>query len=78
MKNFLSRAFTTAKHRVMIVSAKGGVGKSTTTVNLAAALVTRGLKVGIFDADIHGPNIPALLGISQRALSYYLSKYGLG
>jgi ATP-binding protein involved in chromosome partitioning len=66
LKNFLSRAFTTVKHRVMVVSAKGGVGKSTTTVNLAAALVARGLKVGIFDADIHGPNIPALLGIRQR------------
>jgi ATP-binding protein involved in chromosome partitioning len=66
VKNFLSRAFTTAKHRVMVVSAKGGVGKSTTTVNLAAAMAARGLQVGIFDADIHGPNIPALLGISQK------------
>lgn len=67
MKNFLSRAFTTAKHRVMVVSAKGGVGKSTITVNLAAAMSARGLKVGIFDADIHGPNIPALLGIRQKS-----------
>jgi len=66
MKNFLSRAFSTAKHRVMVVSAKGGVGKSTMTVNLAAALAARGLKVGIFDADIHGPNVPALLGIRQK------------
>ncbi|MBZ0290775.1 MAG: Mrp/NBP35 family ATP-binding protein, partial [Anaerolineae bacterium] len=66
MKNFLSRAFTTAKHRVMVVSAKGGVGKSTMTVNLAAALTARGFKVGIFDADIHGPNVPALLGIRQK------------
>jgi ATP-binding protein involved in chromosome partitioning len=66
MKNIFSRAFTTAKRRLMIVSAKGGVGKSTTTVNLAAALAARGLKVGIFDADIHGPNIPALMGITQR------------
>ena len=65
MKNFLSRAVTTAKQRVMVVSAKGGVGKSTITVNLAAALTAQGLKVGIFDADIHGPNIPALLGIKQ-------------
>lgn len=66
MRNFLSRALTTAKHRLMVVSAKGGVGKSTITVNLAAALKARGMNVGIFDADAHGPNIPALLGIRQR------------
>lgn len=65
MKNAFSRARTTANYRLMVISAKGGVGKSTMTVNLAAALTARGLKVGIFDADIHGPNIPALLGITQ-------------
>jgi ATP-binding protein involved in chromosome partitioning len=65
MQNIFSRVRTTARHRLMVISAKGGVGKSTVTVNLAAALAARGLKVGIFDADIHGPNIPALLGIRQ-------------
>lgn len=62
----LSRALSTANRRLMVVSAKGGVGKSTTTVNLAAALTARGKRVGIFDADVHGPNIPALLGVTQK------------
>lgn len=61
-----TRLMSTVKYRVMVISAKGGVGKSTTTVNLAAALTARGHKTGIFDADIHGPNIPALLGIHRR------------
>ena len=55
-----------ARYPLMMISAKGGVGKSTMTVNLAAALTARGKKVGIFDADLYGPNIPALLGIRQR------------
>jgi ATP-binding protein involved in chromosome partitioning len=65
LPNFNSRAFTTARHRLMVISAKGGVGKSTITVNLAAALKAHGLHVGIFDADVYGPNIPALLGVNQ-------------
>jgi len=65
MNNPFNRARATAKYRLMVISAKGGVGKSTITVNLAAALTARGLKIGIFDADVHGPNIPALLGITQ-------------
>jgi ATP-binding protein involved in chromosome partitioning len=62
-----SRVMTTVSRRLMVVSAKGGVGKSTVTVNLAAALLARGRRVGIFDADVHGPNIPALLGVRRRA-----------
>jgi ATP-binding protein involved in chromosome partitioning len=59
-------ARASVKYALMMISAKGGVGKSTMTVNLAAALMARGKKVGIFDADLYGPNIPALLGIRQR------------
>lgn len=60
-------ARASARYTLMMISAKGGVGKSTMTVNLAAALTARGKKVGIFDADLYGPNIPALLGIRQRS-----------
>lgn len=56
------------KYKIVIGSGKGGVGKSTVTVNLAAALLKMGYKVGILDADITGPNIPKLLGIEGTKL----------
>lgn len=48
-----------------VASGKGGVGKSSVTVNLACALADRGLRVGIVDADVHGFSVPALMGITQ-------------
>lgn len=50
------------RYKLFIMSGKGGVGKSSVTVNTAAALASRGFKVGILDVDIHGPSVPNLLG----------------
>ena len=54
------------KHKVAVISGKGGVGKSTVTVNLAAAFALHGKHVGILDADIHGPSVPRLLGLTGQ------------
>jgi len=51
---------------VAVASGKGGVGKSTTAVNLALGLAANGLKVGLLDADIYGPSVPRLLGLSGK------------
>ncbi len=71
------------KHVIAVASGKGGVGKSTTAVNLALALQAIGLKTGIFDVDIYGPSIPTLLGVTEKPIQSEdkkiipIIKYGL-
>lgn len=55
--------------KILVMSGKGGVGKTTVTVNLANALVDMGCTVGILDTDIHGPNVAKMLGCEEAALS---------
>jgi len=56
------------KHKIVVLSGKGGVGKSTVAVNLAMALHLAGKKVGLLDVDIHGPSIPTMLGLEGRQI----------
>jgi ATP-binding protein involved in chromosome partitioning len=58
------------KHLVVVGSGKGGVGKSTVSVNLAVALARQGAAVGLLDGDTYGPSVPLMLGIRKRGESY--------
>ncbi|GAB4112172.1 MAG: Mrp/NBP35 family ATP-binding protein [Candidatus Caldatribacteriota bacterium] len=56
------------KHKILVLSNKGGVGKSAVAVNLACSLSERGFKVGILDADLHGPSVAKMLGFEGKRL----------
>lgn len=64
----ISSTLDKIRYKLFIMSGKGGVGKSSVTVNTAAALAARGYKVGILDVDIHGPSVPNLLGATGLGL----------
>ncbi len=57
------------KHKILVLSGKGGVGKSTVAVNLAAALAMAGKQVGLLDVDVHGPSVPKLLHLEGTPIS---------
>jgi ATP-binding protein involved in chromosome partitioning len=59
LKNVLSKI----KYKLIVMSGKGGVGKTSVSVNLGIALANRGFKVGIMDVDLHGPDVPRMLGL---------------
>ncbi len=65
----LAKEIPGVKHILVVSSGKGGVGKSTTAVNLAGAFQSMNLKAGILDGDIYGPSLPRLLGINQKPTS---------
>ena len=67
-RRLLRHRMSKIKHKIAVISGKGGVGKSTVTVNLAAAFALRENRVGILDADIHGPSVPRILGLTGQRI----------
>lgn len=66
----ISSFLQNVKHKLVVMSGKGGVGKSTIAANLAVGLSKSGFKVGLLDADIHGPSIAGMLGLTGHKLNY--------
>ena len=62
----IKRNLSQIKHKIMVLSGKGGVGKSTVSAYLALALSERGHEVGLLDSDFHGPSIPKILGLEDK------------
>lgn len=62
-ENAITRSLGKIKHKILVMSGKGGVGKSTVSVNLALALANRGHRVGLMDVDIHGPDVVRMLNL---------------
>jgi ATP-binding protein involved in chromosome partitioning len=66
--NRLRERMSRIDHKLIVISGKGGVGKSTVSVNVAYGLAAKGSKVGLLDVDMHGPNIAKMLGIENNRL----------
>jgi len=67
-KQKLEARLSRIRRKIVVLSGKGGVGKSTVAVNLAVMLMMEGKKVGLLDTDIHGPSIPTMLGLESAPL----------
>ncbi len=72
----LSNGIPGVAHVIAVSSGKGGVGKSTVSVNLATSLALEGARVGLLDADIYGPNIPTMMGVTENPKLYVDSEKG--
>jgi len=64
----VTRRLETIRNRVLVFSGKGGVGKSTVSANLGLAFARKGLKVGLLDVDIHGPNLAKMMGVESKKI----------
>ncbi len=73
----IADAMAHVNYKIAIISGKGGVGKTSVVVNLAAALRTQSFEVGIFDADIHGPSVPKMVGIDTRMRDILHGSHGI-
>ena len=67
-KDLIKEKMSQIKHKIAVISGKGGVGKTLVTVNLATMLAKSGKKVGVFDADLTGPCVPKMLGLKGKRL----------
>lgn len=68
MRRRLAERLCHIRHKIVVISGKGGVGKSTVAVNLAVSLMLSGKRVGLMDVDIHGPSVPTMLGLEGRSV----------